>query len=77
MSVWAMSEMGKARKSKRTLGRFCLSWEDLCGVGFLGFYLLFWFRVFVSGWLSVWIFWEGEGGLVCFCFVFVIFIYLI
>lgn len=66
MSVWAMSEMGKARKSKRTLGRFCLSWEDLCGIGFLGFFLLFWFRVFVF-WMAVGLdFFGGEFGLVLF-----------
>lgn len=66
MAVVGMSEMGEARKRKRTLGRFCLSWEDLCGVGF--FFLLFWFGFFVF-WLVVGLEFLG-GGWVCFCFLF-------
>lgn len=77
MSVRAMSEMGKARKSRRTLGRFCLSWEDLCGVGV---FLLFWFRFFVF-WLVVSFGDFGGGGglglVLVFGLFFVIFIYLV
>lgn len=68
MAVVGMSEMGKARKRKRTLGRFCLSWEDLCGVGFFFFFfaILVWFFGF---WLVVGLEFLG-GGWVCFCFLF-------
>lgn len=46
MAVVAMSDIGKARKGKRKLGRFYLPWEDLCG-GFL----LFWVGVFCNYYL--------------------------
>lgn len=61
MAVVGMSEMGKARKRKRTLGRFCLSWEDLCGVGFFFFFCYFGLGFLVFGWLLVWSFWGGLG----------------
>lgn len=52
MSVQSMSEMGKARKSKKTHGRFCLSWEDLCRVGIVFlFFCYFGLGFLFFGWL--------------------------
>lgn len=71
MAVVGMSEMGKARKRKRTLGRFCLSWDDLCGVGFFFFFfaILVWVFWFLVGcWFGVF-----GGGLGLFLF-FVLFL---
>lgn len=79
MAVVATSEMGKTRKSKWTLGRFCLSWEDLRGAGFLGgfFVVLVWiFCVLVAGWFGGF-FGRGDWFVFGFCFVFVIVIYLV